>query len=75
MDLSTLNALSPVDGRYAGKLDILRPIMSEFGLIQRRVRVEVRWLRRLADEPGITEVPALSAEALAVLQALEDDFS
>ena len=35
MDLSTLNAISPVDGRYASKLDILRPIMSELGLIQR----------------------------------------
>jgi len=74
MDLSTLNAISPVDGRYAAKLDALRPIMSELGLIQRRVRVEVRWLLRLAAEPGIAEVPALSPEALAILQALETDF-
>ncbi|MCS5638584.1 MAG: adenylosuccinate lyase [Myxococcota bacterium] len=75
MDLSTLNAISPVDGRYASKLDILRPIMSELGLIQRRVRVEVRWLLRLAAEPGIAEVPALSPEALEVLEGLDTDFS
>jgi adenylosuccinate lyase len=75
MDLSTLNAISPVDGRYAAKLDSLRPIMSELGLIQRRVRVEVRWLLRLAAEPGIAEVPALSREALEILEGLDADFS
>ena len=63
MDLSTLTAISPVDGRYAGKLDDLRPIASEFGLITRRVLVEVRWLQRLAGETEIGEVPALTAEA------------
>ena len=42
--IDTLTALSPLDGRYAPKLDALRPVFSEFGLIQRRVAVEVAWL-------------------------------
>jgi adenylosuccinate lyase len=74
MDLSTLTAISPVDGRYAGKLDDLRPIASEFGLIERRVLVEVRWLQRLAAEPEIEEVPALSAEADQFLENLLANF-
>ena len=75
MDLSTLTAISPVDGRYAEKLDDLRPIVSEFGLIQRRVLVEIRWLEHLAAEPGIEEVPTLSAESAATLETLRSDFS
>ena len=75
MDLSTLTAISPVDGRYAEKLDDLRPIVSEFGLIQRRVLVEIRWLEPLAAEPGIEEVPTLSAESAATLETLRSDFS
>jgi len=74
MDLSTLTAISPVDGRYAGKLDDLRPIASEFGLITRRVLVEVRWLQRLAGETEIGEVPALTAEARQFLENLLADF-
>ncbi len=75
MDLSTLTAISPVDGRYAGKLDDLRPIVSEFGLIRRRVLVEVRWLQHLAAEPGIEEVPALSPESATFLEDLQSGFS
>ena len=75
MSLTSLTALSPVDGRYAGKVDALRPLFSEYGLIRARVEVEVRWLQRLAAHPGIPEVPAFSAEANAVLDALVANFS
>ena len=70
-----LLALSPLDGRYAGKVDALRPIFSEYGLIRARVKVEVEWLLALAAEPGITELAAFSAEAKARLRALADGFS
>ncbi|MBS0212783.1 MAG: adenylosuccinate lyase [Proteobacteria bacterium] len=71
----TLLALSPVDGRYAGKVDALRPIFSEYGLIHARVRVEVEWLLALAAEPGIVELPAFSDAATQRLRALARDFS
>ncbi len=74
MQLSSLTAVSPVDGRYAGKTQALRPIFSEYGLIRFRVMVEVRWLQRLAAHPEITEVPAFSAEANAILNTLAEDF-
>ncbi|MGM0985489.1 MAG: adenylosuccinate lyase [Pseudomonadota bacterium] len=75
MPLSALTALSPVDGRYASKAEALREHFSEFGLIRARVIVEIRWLQRLAEHPHITEVPRLSAEATAFLEALLRDFS
>ena len=50
MEHTSLRALSPVDGRYAGKVEALRNIFSEYGLIRYRVLVEVRWLQWLADE-------------------------
>ena len=75
MDISTLTAISPIDGRYAGKLDDLRPIMSEAGLIRHRVQVEIRWLEHLAGEEGIAEVPALSSEARDFLEGLYANFS
>ena len=56
----TLTNLSPIDGRYAGKVDSLRPILSEFGLIRFRVLVEIRWLQALARESAIAEVPPFS---------------
>ncbi|HEY2344597.1 MAG TPA: adenylosuccinate lyase [Xanthomonadaceae bacterium] len=70
-----LLALSPVDGRYAGKVDALRPIFSEYGLIKARVRVEVEWLLALATEPAIVELKAFSDEAVDKLRALAKDFS
>jgi adenylosuccinate lyase len=70
-----LSALSPLDGRYAGKVGALRPIFSEAGLMRYRVRVELHWLLALGDEPGIPEVPAFSADARAILLAIERDFS
>lgn len=75
MQLSPLTALSPVDGRYGNKVDALRPIFSEYGLIRFRVTVEIRWLQALAAIEGITEVPALSAEANACLDAIVNNFS
>ena len=73
--ISTLSTLSPLDGRYASRMAALRPIFSEHGLIQRRVRVEVQWLLALSEHPQIKEVPALTAQARAALQSLYSDFS
>ena len=70
-----LTALSPLDGRYAGKVDALRPIFSEYGLIRARVKVEVEWLLALASEPGIVELKPFSDAAVARLRALADGFS
>ncbi len=75
MERNELTAISPVDGRYASKVDELRPWVSEYGLIRARVQVEVAWLLALADEPGIAEVPALSDGARTALQALADGVS
>ncbi len=75
MTLNKLNALSPVDGRYASKVDELRPIFSEFGLIRARVTVEVRWLQALSEQTDIKEVPAFSDETHAVLDRIISDFS
>ncbi len=75
MDLNSLSAVSPIDGRYGSKTSNLRPIFSEFGLIRHRVLIEVRWLQMLAAHSGIVEVPALSASADKLLNAIVDDFS
>jgi adenylosuccinate lyase len=75
MDLTTLTAVSPVDGRYGSKTADLRPIFSEFGLIRHRVLVEVRWLQALAAEPGIPELPPFSAHANHVLDGIAANFS
>ena len=74
MQLSSLTAVSPVDGRYASKTSALRPIFSEYGLIRFRVMVEVRWLQRLAAHTGIAEVAPFSAEANALLNTLAENF-
>ena len=74
MQLSSLTAVSPVDGRYAGKTSALRPIFSEFGLIRCRVLVEVRWLQRLAAHSGVPEVAPFSTEANALLNQLAENF-
>ena len=70
-----LLALSPLDGRYASKVDALRPVFSEFGLIHARVRVEVEWLLALAAEPAITELAPFPAASAARLRALATGFS
>lgn len=74
LPFSTLTALSPVDGRYANKVEALRPIFSEYGLIKFRVTVEVRWLQMLAAEQGISEVPELSDAANKVLNDIIENF-
>ena len=75
MNLSELTAVSPIDGRYAAKTASLREIFSEYGLIKRRVEVEVRWLEKLASHNGIPEVAKLSADATKVLNNLVTEFS
>jgi adenylosuccinate lyase len=71
----TLTALSPLDGRYAPKLEALRPIFSEHGLIHRRVAVETAWLEALCDAPAIPEARALTADERTFLGKLTDGFS
>ncbi|MET0106874.1 MAG: adenylosuccinate lyase [Sedimenticola sp.] len=75
MELSTLTAVSPVDGRYGSKTDDLRPIFSEYGLIRHRVLVEVRWLQSLSNHTGIEEVPPLSEHANNILNSIVENFS
>lgn len=75
MSPSPLTALSPLDGRYHGKVDALRDVFSEFGLIKRRVQVEVSWLIALSECDGIAEVPPLSESAKAHLHYVIDSFS
>ncbi|MCP5278517.1 MAG: adenylosuccinate lyase [Thiobacillus sp.] len=75
MDLNTLTALSPLDGRYRRSGAKLAPYFSEFGLIKYRVKVEIEWLKALAAEPAIVEVPAFSAATIAELDAVADSFS
>jgi adenylosuccinate lyase len=70
MDTSPLTAVSPVDGRYAGRAARLRPVFSEFGLIRYRVAVEARWLLALADEPGIIELDPIEGQARELLEQL-----
>ncbi len=72
---SPLTALSPLDGRYHGKLGALRDCFSEQALIRQRVRVEVEWLKALAAEPALKEVPPFSAATVAELDALVKNFS
>lgn len=75
MQVSPLTALSPLDGRYAGKIGELRSIFSEYGLIKARLTVEVRWLQMLAANTEIAEVPTFSDQAQAFLDAIITDFS
>jgi len=75
MSDSALLALSPLDRRYAGKVDALRPIFSEYGLIKARIVVEVEWLLALAAEPGIVELAPFSDAAVARLRELAARFS
>lgn len=71
---STLSALSPLDGRYAGKTDLLRPILSESGFMHHRVKVEISWLQALS-QAGFAEIKPFPAEANALLDKLAADFT
>ena len=75
MELTALTALSPLDGRYGGKTAPLRDFFSEYALIKYRVIVEIEWLKALAAEPAIAEVPEFSSEAIALLDGIADHFS
>ncbi|MFP3873782.1 MAG: adenylosuccinate lyase [Thiohalophilus sp.] len=75
MELTSLTAVSPIDGRYASKTDDLRAIFSEYGLIRQRVLVEVRWLQQLAASESIPEVPPFSDHARKILDAIVDNFA
>jgi adenylosuccinate lyase len=75
MKVTPLRALSPADGRYASKVDSLRDIFSEYGLIRYRVLVEVRWLQCLADDASIAEIGPLSTVMKDVINGIVDDFS
>jgi adenylosuccinate lyase len=74
MPLSSLTALSPLDGRYAAKVDALRAQFSEYGLIRRRLQVEIEWLKALAAEPHFAEIPAFSPAAVARLDQVVAGF-
>lgn len=73
--INPISALSPLDGRYASSVETLRPIFSEYGLIKARVRVELEWLKALAAEAKIAEVPAFSGSTIAEIDAVIADFS
>ncbi|MBB6248622.1 adenylosuccinate lyase [Rhodanobacter sp. A1T4] len=75
MSSHALTALSPLDGRYASKVEPLRPIFSEFGLMHRRVHVEIEWLLALAADAQIIELPAFTATQIKTLKAIATDFS
>lgn len=75
MNLSSLTAVSPIDGRYGSKTQSLRGIFSEYGLIRARVEVEIRWLQRLAANTEVKEVPEFSSAANALLNSIVNDFS
>ncbi len=74
MSVSSLTALSPLDGRYQSKVGTLRDHFSEHGLIRNRVRVEVEWLKALAAEPSLAEIAPFSAATIAELDAVIDTF-
>ena len=75
MQLSSLTAVSPIDGRYGSKVSELREIFSEFGLIKFRVEVEIRWLQALARHPQVEELKPFSVEANQFLDGIVSNFS
>lgn len=75
MELNSLTAISPVDGRYGGQTESLREIFSEYGTIKYRVTIETRWLQLLASLPAIKEVANLSKKANAQLEEIITNFS
>src|SRR5690348_9984162 len=74
MQATPITALSPLDGRYAAKVDALRPWLSEYGLMRCRVRVEIEWFLALADA-GIAGLPAPGASERAFLREVVASFS
>jgi adenylosuccinate lyase len=74
MQLDSLTAISPIDGRYGAKTESLRAIFSEYGLLYHRLLVEVRWLQTLSRSADISEVPEFSAAANALLDTIVQNF-
>lgn len=74
MELTALNALSPLDGRYQSKVDPLRPFFSEYALIKHRALVEVEWLKALAAAPSIKEIQSFSSSTIQELDAAINNF-
>lgn len=75
MSISTLTAISPVDGRYRARTEALGAYFSEYALIRYRVLVEIRWLQQLAALPGVPEAPVISAAGQSRLEHIIADFS
>jgi len=73
--INPIAALSPLDGRYAKSVEALRPVFSEYGLMRARVRVELSWLKALAAEPKIVEVPPFDEAVLAEINDVIAGFS
>lgn len=74
MTLTSLNAISPIDGRYINKTRALSPYFSEFALIYYRLTVEIRWIESLAANNAISEVPQLDKEAKDFLNSIISNF-
>jgi adenylosuccinate lyase len=74
MELNTLSAISPLDGRYASKCEALRDYFSEYALIRYRVMVELAWIEHLAGEPGVKEIGRLDGDAQAFFKELRTGF-
>ena len=75
MDLSSLSAISPIDGRYGDKTAPLRSLFSEYGLMKKRVHIEIEWLKVLASCEQIDEIPQLTTRTLKLLDEISDNFS
>ncbi len=73
--MTTLTAISPLDGRYSEKLDDLRPLLSEYGLMKQRVFVEIRWFQYLAEHAHLPQLPKLSDAANTLLDSIINHFS
>src|SRR3990167_11137553 len=75
METAALMAISPLDGRYQEKIQSLRHIFSEFGLIKFRLQVEINWIKMLAEFANLPEIPALSTRSKTMLDDLIENFS
>ena len=75
LPLTALTAITPIDGRYGSKVESLRAIFSEYGLIHARVLVEIRWLQQLANHAQISELPSFSAQANTQLEQVLHSFN
>ncbi len=73
--IDQLTAISPLDGRYGSKVEALRDVFSEYGLVKRRVAVECAWLAALCAHPRIPECPPLTSDEAALLAGIADSFS